>query len=183
MVSAAELTTPAPAFTWRIPPGWRAETIPFPLDFAPALPYRGVEELRFAPRFFDPLSPTYFTYSFAFVLEWEAAITPEVFGADLETYFAGLASAVTGAPSDPSLHEALVVRADDGEEGHFRGNVRTIDAFGDRRPLSLHLEAETFGCGARRIVIASLSPLAPATPIWSEMATLRHDFTCSGGRR
>ncbi|MBX3230478.1 MAG: hypothetical protein KIT84_02905 [Labilithrix sp.] len=174
--SAASAVETGPAFSWPIPDGWRAETIPFPLGFAPSIPYRGVEELRFAPRFFDPSSPTYFTYSFAFVLEGTPAIGPEVFASDLHTYFTGLASAVTGAPSDPSLHVATIA---EGADGRLRGTVRTIDAFGDRRTLDLHLEAETFTCGERRVVIASLSPHAPASPIWSALATVRGSFRCT----
>src|SRR6187402_1986296 len=60
-----------PAFAWPTPAGWRSETIPFPLDFAPSLPYRGTEELRFAPGFFEPTSETYFTYSFVWLVEGE----------------------------------------------------------------------------------------------------------------
>src|SRR5262245_24178101 len=40
-------------FDWPVPAGWKHETIPFPLGFAPGLPFHGVEELRFAPGFFD----------------------------------------------------------------------------------------------------------------------------------
>ena len=46
-----ETTTAAPSFTWPVPDGWRSETIPFPLEFAPSIPHRGVEEIRFAPGF------------------------------------------------------------------------------------------------------------------------------------
>jgi hypothetical protein len=49
---------PAPRFAWPAPPGWKSETIPFPLDFAPDIPHRGVEEVRFEPRFFDPAADT-----------------------------------------------------------------------------------------------------------------------------
>jgi hypothetical protein len=58
-------TPPAPAvrsaggFDWPVPEGWKRETIPFPLDFAPGLSFRGVEELRFAPGFFDPAASSY----------------------------------------------------------------------------------------------------------------------------
>ena len=33
--------------------GWRTETIPPPLDFAPEVDFQGLEELRFAPGMFD----------------------------------------------------------------------------------------------------------------------------------
>lgn len=174
--ATAELRATGPGFTWPTPVGWRSETIPFPLGFAPSLPYHGVEELRFAPRFFDPTSPTYFTYSFAFVLDGVDPIQPATFASDLRTYFTGLASAVTKAPSDPSLHDAVVERTKSGE---LRGTVKTIDAFGDKRPLQLHLEAATFACGEKQIVVASLSPRAETDAIWAQLKAVRASFACA----
>lgn len=176
-VASVSAVESGPTFTWPTPAGWRAETIPFPLGFAPTLPYRGVEELRFGPRFFDPSSPTYFTYAFAFVVEGAPDFSPEVLAADLRTYFTGLASAVTGAPSEPALHRAAIVRGDDGE---LHGAVQTIDAFGDRRRLDLHLEAESRVCGQRRVLLASLSPHPPASPVWQELRAVRRAFRCGG---
>src|ERR1700744_1873967 len=52
-------------FTWPIPAHWAPETDPFPLSFAPALPYAsGVLELRFPSGFFTPTADTYFSYDY-----------------------------------------------------------------------------------------------------------------------
>jgi hypothetical protein len=40
---------PKPELLPSAPKGWRFERIDFPLPFAPDLPHRGFEELRFAP--------------------------------------------------------------------------------------------------------------------------------------
>lgn len=175
--SAAAVETPAANAnaTWPVPAGWRTETIPFPLGFAPALPYRGTEELRFGPNFFKPSSPTYFTYTFAFQLDGAPAMSPEILASNLQTYFTGLMSAVTHAPSDPALHTAGI-QAD--ATGHYRGEVHTIDGFGDKRAVALHLEADTMVCGDQRIVLASLSPQPKSDPIWQDMAALRSAFPC-----
>jgi hypothetical protein len=47
---------PRDATAWETPAGWRTETIPFPLEFAPSIAHAGVEELRFPPGFLDPES-------------------------------------------------------------------------------------------------------------------------------
>jgi hypothetical protein len=174
--SSAEVAA-APAFSWPVPAGWRSEAIPFPLGFAPTLPHRGTEELRFAPKFFDPKSPTYFTYSFAFVTEDTAPIPPAALATELTTYFRGLMSAVTGSPSDPSLHSATIV-PDPQHDNAMLGTVHTIDGFGDKRALELHLEATTLACGNRQVVIASLSPRADDA-IWTELRGVRASFTCA----
>lgn len=44
------------------PEGWREETIPFPLSFAPDLPHRGVELLRFAPGFLEQGQDGFWSY-------------------------------------------------------------------------------------------------------------------------
>lgn len=48
----SEAQAVAADFTLPIPEGWRTETIPFPLEFAPELSYEGYEELRFSPGMF-----------------------------------------------------------------------------------------------------------------------------------
>src|SRR5688500_2734436 len=68
--SVAERVEPSSAspaadvpFAWPVPAGWRTETIPFPLGFAPTLPYTGIEELRFAPGMFKAGSDDFWTYA------------------------------------------------------------------------------------------------------------------------
>ena len=56
------------AFDWPIPDGWRGETIPFPLGFAPELAYQGVEELRFPPGFLDPGASHFWSYAFVWIV-------------------------------------------------------------------------------------------------------------------
>lgn len=170
--SAAEVATP---FTWPAPAGWRTETIPFPLGFAPSLAHHGTEELRFGPKFFDPTSPTYFTYSFAFVTEDKAPITAEALASELGTYFQGLASAVTHTPSDAALHSATITLAKD---GLLRGTVHTIDGFGDKRPLTLSIAAKTMKCGDRQIVVSALSPSQDAA-VLAQVEAVRDAFACT----
>jgi hypothetical protein len=171
--NAAAVTDAAP-FSWPIAAGWRSETIPFPLGFAPSITHRGTEELRFGPKFFDPTSPTYFTYAFAFVTEDKTPITAATLTSDLTTYFTGLMSAVTGAPSDPSLHSATITVQKDGS---FKGVVHTIDGFGDKRPLALRLNASSFQCGDRQVMLAALSP-SEDQAVLKQLEAVRASFTC-----
>src|SRR5512138_1452561 len=83
-------TPPKPTTPWTIPAGWKSETIPFPLEFAPAITHRGVEELRFPPGMFDPAAPGYWSYTFVWRTDDEALIAAPVLAAELTTYFRGL---------------------------------------------------------------------------------------------
>jgi hypothetical protein len=53
-------------FVLPTPEGWRTETLHFPLEFAPQLPYQGLEELRFSPGMFKPGREDFWTYAFVF---------------------------------------------------------------------------------------------------------------------
>lgn len=167
----------APSFEWPTPEGWRTETIPFPLGFAPELAYRGVEELRFAPRFFDPKAETYFSYSFVWLLEDAPALDAERVAHDLDVYFTGLARAVAPAKFDPDAHDA---RVETSADGAFRGIVHTVDAFGDGRALTLAVAGEPVSCGAHKGILLSLSPRPAGDPVWTALTAQRRTFRCPG---
>lgn len=168
-------TANKPAFTWPTPAGWRSETIPFPLDFAPSLPYRGTEELRFAPGFFEPAAATYFTYSFVWLVDGEPGF--DALSGELGTYFAGLAQAVAPKRFDAAAHRATVERTAD----TYRGSVDTVDAFGDGHALHLGVAGEVVRCadttGRRSALVLSLSPRRDDAT-WSMLAAQRRTLHC-----
>src|SRR5438067_9373082 len=83
------------------PATWRTEVIPFPLDFAPAIAHRGVEELQFPPGFFDPNSPARWSYTFVWRLDDAAPLAPDALAGELTAYFEGLQKAVDPAAKEP----------------------------------------------------------------------------------
>ena len=83
-VYASAQTSPIPA-----PADWRAESFIFPLQFAPSIPYEGVEYVRFAPSWtrFDSEG------GFSYVILWDVKarpVAPEDLEDYLEAYFTGL---------------------------------------------------------------------------------------------
>jgi hypothetical protein len=147
------VTAAAPRFTWPVADGWRKETIPFPLEFAPDIDHTGVEELRFAPGFFDPAAPGYWTYAFVWVVTDDGDLTMAALSAELLAYFRGLTAAVargkTGLPPlDPARIQVRV-----GEDG--RGSATTFDAFGDGRQVDLELTVRVMPCGTGRAVLVA----------------------------
>ena len=57
------------------PSGWAFERFDLPPSFAPTIPYRGVEELRFAPGMFNKDTASYFAYAFIAQLDNVTAIS------------------------------------------------------------------------------------------------------------
>jgi hypothetical protein len=142
-----------PRFTWPVPDGWRSETIPFPLGFAPDIPHRGVEELRFAPDFFKSEAPGYWTYAFAWVVTGESPLDLPTLTRELTAYFRGLTAAVAGSKKDLPPLDVDRIQARLGSGG--RGSVLTFDAFGDGRQIDLDIAVTVQTCGAGKAVLVS----------------------------
>src|ERR1700744_5281702 len=74
------------------PAGWQFEQFPLPPGFAPGIPYKGIEELRFSPCMFKKEATDYFTYAFVARLDGVANVSQSEIRQYLLTYFKGLCS-------------------------------------------------------------------------------------------
>ncbi len=144
---------------WPVPAGWKHETIAFPLDFAPALAHRGVEELRFAPGFFDPHAGGYWSYAFAWQLDDAAALDADALAGELVAYFRGLVAAVD--TKHRVAVDQIAARATPAPDG-FSLAVHTFDAFGDGAPVELVGTASRRACGAGALWVFALAPASTA---------------------
>jgi hypothetical protein len=142
---------------WPTPAGWKSETIPFPLDFAPQLAHRGVEELRFAPGMFDPAAPGYWSYAFVWRTEDAAQLDAAQLGGELVAYFRGLISAV-----DKTLSVDPVTATATGAGPRFELTAHVIDAFKSKQPVDLVGWAERKACGSGALWIFVFAPKASA---------------------
>jgi hypothetical protein len=167
---------PRPPFVWAVPKGWRTETIPFPLDFAPALKHRGLEELRFSPGMFKPGAPDFWSYGFIWWLEGEAAPSAAVLGRELALYFRGLSEAVgKGKYSFDASRFKARLRAD-GDS--MTGQIDTYDAFKTGRPLTLNVRLRSQRCGRDTALLVALSPADPKASTWNDLNELTATFRC-----
>ena len=185
---------PVAAFFMPTPEGWRTETIPFPLGFAPELAYEGLEEIRFAPGMFQEGSEDFWSYAFVWWLPIATPLDAETLSTDLESYFRGLTLAVSEANGfDPgeAIFEAAIrpvasERDESGSDGsstdgrRFSGEVRTFDAFATRKPVELNARIEIWACQPhqRQVVFFEFSPQPPSHAIWNVLHGIREDFRC-----
>jgi hypothetical protein len=174
-------------FSWVVPDGWQAETIPFPLPFAPELAHRGLEELRFMDGFFDPESPRHWSYAFAWWLEDLPSGETEL-ASELATYFRGLCAAVDdGAHAfDPlrfaaSLHAAGTATSADGRSFlKSEGEIATYDPFKTGRPITLHVRIRRLACdgSGHNVLLVAASPRPSDDPVWAELDAQLDAFRC-----
>lgn len=187
----AKPVAPAPpppaAPAWEVPEGWKQETIPFPLDFAPELRHRGVEVLRFAPGFFDPTKQGYWSYAWAWWLEDAEVPGRAQLERELVEYFRGLSKAVSEEKHrdfDPSRFSAHLQDAPAPRPGWaaYWGDVESMDAFTTGAPLYLRVSVWTSACAkaGRRVVLVAASARPPADnhSTWVQLGALLDHFPC-----
>lgn len=172
-------------FSWPVPAGWRKETIPFPLEFAPDLPHKGVEELRFGPGFSRPKEPDFWSYDFVWRLDDDAPVDEKTLADELTRYFRGLNMAVGGKKYgfDAARFKATIsgVPATAGTtSAAFRGRVESYDAFATGKPIVLNVEARRETCpdGRRRYVAFAISPQARDAAVWAPLREESAAFRC-----
>lgn len=160
---------------WPIPEGWKSETIPFPLEFAPSLAHRGVEELRFPPGFLKADSPNRWSYAFEWDITDEADLDAATLAAELTAYFRGLLVAVDGDKKrfDPDAITASAEKRGDA----FVVRARVFDAFVDATAIELEGTAKRTACSEGRVVWRFV--MAPAaSPIRAELEALAAHAPC-----
>lgn len=159
--------------------GWRTETIPFPLEFAPGLAYEGLEELRFAPGMFEVDQPDFWTYAFLWWIEPGPELSAEILARDLEAYFTGLAVAVAGERRLDTATAEFACRLEETDVG-FTGTARTFDPFVTAANLDLNVRIRQHACPdqERLAVLFELSPQPFDHGVWTDLAAIREGFGC-----
>jgi len=172
-----------PRFHLPTPEGWRTETIPFPLGFAPELAYQGLEELRFAPGMFDPEAEGYFSYAFVWSLDEPLELDPTTLARDLQVYFEGLAAAVRASrklpPLELELPGALRLVA-----GGLEGVAAAFDAFTAQAELTLNVRVHRLEAapGRAATLFFALSPRPFDDPVWQVLEDIREGYRPEAAR-
>lgn len=139
---------PPPEQLWPVPAGWRSEVIPFPLEFAPSISHRGLEDLRFPRGMFDPSSPDYWSYTFTWHTDDAAELDASALGGELTAYFAGLIAAVdTKERIAAADRERIAVRATPTDKDRFVITAHVYDAFKTAAAVDLEGTATRRACG------------------------------------
>jgi hypothetical protein len=173
LACCAPVASPSPPVSWRVPAGWKAETFAFPIEFAPSIAHRGVEELRFAPGMFDPKAPGYWSYAFIWRTDDAAELGADALSQELTAYFRGLAVAVakdhTADPNAIELH--ATARA-----GSFALAGHMLDVFTTGAPVTLEGSASRLACGSHAVWTIVLTP--PGSSLRGALDALGGEVRC-----
>jgi hypothetical protein len=165
------------------PDNWRKESFPFPLIFAPSIPYEGTEHVRFAPFWSEFASERGFTYAILWDIK-RRDLQPQEIERALNVYFDGLMEQATRArkiedPGTVSSNALHPLAAPAGWKQALGGRLWTWNGFGKGEPLVLHLEIATRDCGAERTqVLYAFSRATRTHPAWDELRRIRKETKC-----
>jgi len=166
------------------PANWQFETFPLPPGFAPAIPYKGTEELRFSPDMFKKGTTSYFTYAFAARLDDTKGVSQADIKNYLLTYFKGLCSKTAAdrklSPVDTSAINLSIERKKTGsKEPVYDIVLHAFGVFTDGAPVTLNMEAKVISdvAGQKVYLLFIVSPQPKTDAVWQELYKIQKEFT------
>lgn len=169
------------------PAQWEFEKFPLPPAFAPAITYKGTEELRFAPGMFNKDSAGYFTYIFVTLLENTTAISQDDVRNYLLSYYKGLCNITANDRKlviDTTQINAVVEKKKNTgtHEPVYDAVINIFGVFTDGAPVRLNLEIKVVPdiTNKRTYLLFIASPQAKSHAIWKTLYKVQKDFRVPG---
>jgi hypothetical protein len=165
------------------PATWELEQFGLPPTFAPAIKYKGLEELRFSPNMFKKDSIGYFTYVFVQRLDSTKSISPEDIKDFLLNYFKGLCSKTAADrklnPIDTSAIRLSIERKQtENNATYYNIESHVFGVFADGAPVTLHMELKVMKDVPRERVylLFIVSPQPKTAPMWQDLYQAQRAF-------
>jgi hypothetical protein len=168
-----------------IPKDWGIERFLIPISFAPQIPYKGVEDIRFAPGWGKVNSDEYWTYAFLWYLEGSPQIDASVIAGNLKAYYTGLIEinrsrdSIPAATLSPVLTLFTETTTEKGDLKTYTGTIEMTD-YMQHKPIMLNCIAHWKFCPdeKRTILYFALSPKPVTHANWLILNQLWQDFNC-----
>lgn len=179
-MACSGLLSQSQTFNFPVPDGWEGEEIPFPIEFAPNIPYSGTEYVRFAPGWGDPESEEHWSYCFMWWIDNNAEINTESLNTHIQEYYAGLVGRnVISRQIDSRLVIPTMSKFVQEKPGLFSGTVSMLD-YHTNRPIVLNITVDVRTCEQQGKLAAffAVSPLPGTNRIWELLRKVMDGFRC-----
>jgi hypothetical protein len=165
------------------PSNWQFERFSLPPEFAPNIPYKGVEELRFSPGMFVKDSSNYFTYAFVVELDNINSISQDDIKNYLLDYFKGLCGN-TAKQRNLSIDTSKITVSVDKDESiakdvRYNATLGIFGVFADGAPVRLNAEIKVMNDKAtsKIYLVFIASPLNKTDKVWVTLHSIQNNFT------
>ena len=160
------------------PASWQFEKFPLPPTFAPAFPYKGVEELRFSPGMFNKDSSDYFSYAFVSRLDNAPSFTMEDAKNYLLVYFKGLCGS-TAKQRNLSVDTSQITVSIEGGPVTYHAVLKVFGVFADGAPVTLNAYIKVLNDNKAQntYLVFIASPQKKTDPIWRQLYEIQKGFS------
>ena len=174
-----------PPYTLSVPENWTTETFGITIEFAPSIPYTGVEDLRFAPGWDNSASEDYWTYCYLWYLDGKTTVDAKTLKENMEAYYTGLVGRNIDKRKIPK-EKLFPVKASFGEvttlpgdRVSFKGSVDMLDYMA-QQPIKLNFYVHVKECPGKdnTFVFFEISPKDDTHPVWNTLHQIWTDFKC-----
>jgi hypothetical protein len=174
-----------PPYRFDIPKGWGVERFPIPIEFAPQINYKGVEDVRFAPGWADEKSEQYWSYTFLWWLEGDQVLDESILQKHLQAYYGGLINRnviVRNIPSNKVIQTNVNIKklkTDSKQPADYNGTIQMLD-YMTQKPITLNFLVQVKSCKPdnHTMVFFELSPKPYSHPVWQEMHRIKDRIEC-----
>jgi hypothetical protein len=182
--AAAAAAKPVAPYALPVPDGWTTEQFPIPIEFAPQIPYKGLEVLRFTPGWGDTASTQHWSYFFMWWLEDSPTPDAATLQQHLTNYYNGLVGRNIPKRSIP-VNKLVTTKVNitqeataDNDKSTFAGTIYMLNYL-KQEPITLHCRIHERKCGNHTALFFEISPQATDQVIWKEFDKILREFTCN----
>ena len=171
-------------YNFLTPKGWGVERFLIPIEFAPQITYKGVEDIRFAPGWGDEKSEQYWSYTYVWWLEGKQKIDAAILQQHLKAYYEGLVGrniSSRNIPASKVLPTNVTIKnlKTEGDVQTYNGSINIVD-YMTQKPITLNCLVKVKTCDLLNYtaVMVELSPKPYSHPVWKEMNKIVDGFEC-----
>jgi len=163
------------------PVNWQFERFSLPPEFAPNIPYKGVEELRFSPGMFVKDTTTYFTYAFVAELDNVRSVSQDDIQNYLLDYFKGLCASTAKqrhlSIDTSKIGVTIEKKQNAGNDAFYDATLNIFGVFTDGAPVKLNMEIEVMDDKVSKIYLVFIaSPHDKTDNVWKELHSIQKEF-------
>ena len=158
---------------------WGVERFPIPIGFAPQIPYKGVEDIRFTPGWAKATSDEYWSYAFLWYLDGKIQMDTKIIERNLQQYYSGLINA-NGSDTLSAIEASFKeVSKENNDLKTYLGTISLFDYMA-KQPMVLNCKVHIASCTnkTKTFIFYELSPKPLYHAIWQSLDTLWADFKC-----
>ncbi|MEI9921341.1 MAG: hypothetical protein WDO14_21530 [Bacteroidota bacterium] len=174
-----------PSYSLPTPEKWGIERFPIPIDFALAIPYKGIEDIRFTPGWGDSKSNDYWSYAFLWFLDGSPEITPQATEKNLTAYYTGLIGRNIDKrkiPQEKITPVKVVIKKSNTASGDLQTYAGMIDMldYMEQKPMTLNVVVHIKKCPGKNntFVFYQISPQPLTNEVWNGLQALWTNFDC-----